>query len=104
MYKTIYPQAAYDMIKQGTVSIVDIRDTNSFLKSHLEQATHVTGENVAEFISGMDQQKALLVYCYHGNASQSAAAFFVENGFVDTYHLADGFEGWRKSGLPVYSE
>jgi len=92
------------MIQQGDVSIVDIRDTKSFFLSHLEQATHVTGENIAGFLAEADREKTLLVYCYHGNSSQSAAAYFVENGFVNTYHLADGFEGWCKSGLPIHSE
>ena len=85
MYKTIYPHAAYDMIKQGTVSIVDIRDTKSFLKSHLEQAMHATGENVAELISGMDQQKTLLVYCYHGNSSKGAAEYLANNWFLSVF-------------------
>ena len=46
MYKSVQPTDAYDMIKKDTVTIIDIRDSVSFEQGHLENAQHVTGENV----------------------------------------------------------
>ena len=37
----------------------------------------------------------LIVTCYHGNSSQSAAAYLVGQGFSDVYSLDGGFELWR---------
>jgi thiosulfate sulfurtransferase len=38
---------------------------------------------------------ALLVYCYHGNMSQSAAAYFGEQGFEEAYSMDGGFSDWE---------
>jgi len=35
------------------------------------------------------------VVCYHGNSSQSAAAYLISQGFSDVYSLDGGFELWR---------
>jgi thiosulfate sulfurtransferase len=35
------------------------------------------------------------VVCYHGNSSQSAAAYLVSQGFSEVYSLDGGFELWR---------
>ena len=76
------------------VQIVDVRDPQSFAAGHIEQAVHLDNTNLAEFIAGADQQAPLLVYCYHGNMSQSAAAYLAEQGFRDAYSLDGGFEAW----------
>ena len=36
-----------------------------------------------------------IVTCYHGNSSQSAAAYLVSQGFTDVYSLDGGFELWH---------
>ena len=33
--------------------------------------------------------------CYHGNSSQSAAAYLVGQGFSEVYSVDGGFELWR---------
>jgi thiosulfate sulfurtransferase len=37
----------------------------------------------------------LIVSCYHGNSSQSAAAYLCSQGFTEVYSLDGGFEVWR---------
>ena len=103
MYNAIEPTTAHALIQEGPVTIVDIRDPASFETGHVENARHVTGDDVDQFICGSDFNQPLLVYCYHGNASQSAAAYFGEQGFQDVYHLAGGFEAWRSEGFPIHS-
>jgi thiosulfate sulfurtransferase len=39
----------------------------------------------------------VVVCCYHGNSSQSAAQFLVEQGFTEVYSLNGGFEQWKVS-------
>ncbi len=101
MYKSIQPVSAHDMIEQDTVTIVDIRDSDAFEQGHVENAQHVSGENLEKFVETSDFNQPLLVYCYHGNSSQPAAAYFGDRGFEDVYHLVGGFESWRSSNLPI---
>jgi thiosulfate sulfurtransferase len=36
------------------------------------------------------------VYCYHGNSSLGAVAYFLENGFKNAASMSGGFEAWRQ--------
>jgi thiosulfate sulfurtransferase len=74
------------------VHIVDVRDEQSFESAHVEGALHLSGSSVAEFIATADCEKPVLVYCYHGNMSQSAAAYLAEQGFETAYSVDGGFE------------
>ncbi len=95
-FKHISIDASKTMIDEQTVSLVDIRDAASFALGHIETATLIDNENVQDYIRGADLDQPLIVYCYHGNASQSAAQFFIEQGFDDVYSLDGGFESWKQ--------
>ena len=74
------------------VHIVDVRDEQSYEAGHVENAIHLSGSNVASFVQSADQAKPVLVYCYHGNSSQSAAAYLAEQGFEATFSIDGGYE------------
>ena len=75
--------------------VVDIRDDASFAAGHIPSAIHIHNSNIQEFIDGADLDSPLLVCCYHGNMSQSAAAYFADKGFGDTYSIDGGFAAWQ---------
>ncbi len=77
--------------------IVDIRDQMSYAAAHIENAVHISNENIQDFLQKADRKRPLIVYCYHGNASKTAAAFFSDHGFEKTYSLEGGFEAWSAS-------
>lgn len=80
---------------QQSINIVDIRDPMSFNMGHIPNARLIDNSNVRNFIANADKQQPLVVCCYHGNSSQSAAEFFFQQGFVDVYSLDGGFEYWQ---------
>jgi thiosulfate sulfurtransferase len=84
------------LLRSEAVTIVDIRDRQSFEIDHMQNAHHVTGNNAKEFINKTNKDQPLLVYCYHGNSSQVAAKYFSENGFNQVYTLDGGFDIWRE--------
>jgi thiosulfate sulfurtransferase len=75
---------------------VDIRDPSSYRAAHIPGALHLHDGNVQEFIQKADKQQPLVVYCYHGNTSLGAVAYFMENGFADVSSMSGGFEAWRQ--------
>lgn len=87
---------ARELIAEKAI-VVDIRDAQSFASGSIADAVHISGDNVDEFISRSDLSTPLIVCCYHGNSSQSAAAYFSENGFLQTYSLDGGYEAWQES-------
>ena len=86
---------ATSLLDSDAVTIVDIRDRQSFEIDHMENAQHVTEENAKYFIDKTNKEQPLLVYCYHGNSSQIAAEYFSKNGFNQVYTLDGGFDIWR---------
>ena len=75
---------------------VDIRDPASYRQAHIPGALHLHDGNVQEFLQNTDKNKAVVVYCYHGNSSLGATAFLLENGFKDVASMSGGFEAWRQ--------
>ncbi|MFK3682937.1 thiosulfate sulfurtransferase GlpE [Pseudomonas sp. NPDC088890] len=93
-FKRIPPEQAQTLREQGAV-VVDIRDPQAFAAGHISGATHLDNHSVADFIRNADLDKPTVVVCYHGNSSQSAAAYLVGQGFSEVYSLDGGFELWR---------
>lgn len=82
-------------LQSGAVTLADIRDPASYARGHLANATHLSNQNLAEFIEEADKSLPLVVYCYHGNSSQGAAQYLSNQGFKDVYSMDGGFEAWK---------
>jgi thiosulfate sulfurtransferase len=79
------------------LQIIDIRDEQSYANGHIRSALHLDNTSVQPFVENADTTKPLLIYCYHGNMSQSAAAYFSEQGFEEAYSMDGGFTDWEVS-------
>ena len=93
-FKRIPPEQAQTLREQGAV-VVDIRDPQTYAAGHISGSRHLDNHSVADFIRGADLDAPTVVVCYHGNSSQSAAAYLISQGFSDVYSLDGGFELWR---------
>ena len=103
MYLELAPADAHDAITDEEVTLVDIRDPESFQAAHLVDAVHINDSNIHEFLETANRQQPLIVYCYHGISSVGAASFFSEQGFEKVSHIEGGFEAWQQNGLPTCS-
>jgi thiosulfate sulfurtransferase len=52
-------------------------------------------QTMKDFLDKTDPEAALVVYCYHGNSSQGATDYLLEQGFKNVRSLNGGFESWR---------
>ena len=95
-FKRISPEQAQALRDQGGV-VVDIRDAQSYANGHIAGSTHLDNHSLPDFIAAADIDHPLIVTCYHGNSSQSAAAYLIHQGFSDVYSLDGGFELWRQT-------
>jgi thiosulfate sulfurtransferase len=93
-YRCISPQQAAELIDNGA-AVVDIRDAQSFFALHITGALNLSNDNLHDFIAEADMERPLIVCCYHGISSQSAAGFLVHQGFDEVYSLDGGFEAWQ---------
>lgn len=88
-------RALLDAAPENGLQVVDIRDEQSFARGHISSALHLDNSVVQAFVENADTSKPLLVYCYHGNMSQSAAAYFGDLGFEEAYSMDGGFSDWE---------
>jgi thiosulfate sulfurtransferase len=83
-------------LDQQDCMFVDIRDPGSYRAARIPGAVHLHDGNVQEFIESADKSRDVIVYCYHGNSSLGAVAYFLENGFKNVASMSGGFEAWRQ--------
>ncbi|MCB9555021.1 MAG: thiosulfate sulfurtransferase GlpE [Deltaproteobacteria bacterium] len=95
-FKEIDVDGAKQALDSGAATFLDIRDPASFASGHVRGALQLADRQALEaFIAEQDRSKRLIIYCYHGNSSRDAAAFFSQQGFSEVYSMVGGFEHWR---------
>jgi thiosulfate sulfurtransferase len=93
-FKRIDPVACQQLLESTAATLLDIRDPQSFRSGHIDNALHIEDIDLERFVEEEPKNKPLVICCYHGISSQSAAAYFAEKGFTDVYSLDGGYEGW----------
>lgn len=82
--------------------ILDVRDQRSYAAGHIPAAQSVSEADIYRLVTSQPKQRPVLIYCYHGNASQTYAQTFVDFGFEEVFSLDGGFEHWREAGdVPI---
>ena len=95
-YKCIAIDEAKILIETREVALADIRDARSFADASICDSVNVSEANVEEFLTQTNQEKPIIVICYHGNSSKGAAEYFFGRGYKEVYSLDGGFEAWRQ--------
>jgi len=72
--------------------VLDARDTPSFARAHLEGAQHFDQTQLPELLRVTPKAAHVVVYCYHGHASQGIAGLFGSSGFSSAFSVDGGFE------------
>jgi len=95
-FEEIDIEKAKELIAQGGITIVDVRDSDSFEEGHIDGAVSVNDTNIGEFVDSTDKSKPVLCYCFMGFSSQNAAQYFKEQGFETAYSMIGGYTEWQK--------
>ncbi len=96
-FQRIGVDKAAELLQRGDVALLDVRDAGSYQKAHIDKAQWVSQANLYDVLSSVPKDKPVLIYCYHGNASQTYAQIFNDFGFKDVYSLDGGFEHWAQA-------
>lgn len=95
-YKNISITDAKKLIQEANPMILDCRATPDYKAEHLENALHLHEGLKESLVKRGDKQRSLLIYCYHGHASEHLAEFFSDFGFAHVYSLEGGYTAWQK--------
>ncbi len=85
------------------VRLIDVREQHEWDEAHLEQATHVPQDEVAERIDELapDRAQRLLLHCRTDNRSARVADLLAELGYEDVGVVEGGIVAWEQAGLPL---
>jgi rhodanese-related sulfurtransferase len=96
-FQRISSKQAVDLIQRaraGTkaLALFDSRDQTTFSKSHIIGADHLNEQTFGEVVSSLPKEVPVMIYCYHGNASQIYASMFADFNFREVYSVDGGYE------------
>ncbi len=91
---------AKTLFSRGDLVVFDVRDVGSFEAGRVDHARHLSSSTLSGALGATAKSRPILIYCFHGNASQEYARIFSDFGFSEVYSLDGGYEAWR-ARLPV---
>ncbi len=95
MYETIPVNDLDRWLEQGyTGRIVDLRDPESFYRSHLYDAENYPYEELMENPSVLTGEAPVLFYCSRGSESMLACNYYSRQG-LEVYNLGGGYRYYR---------
>jgi rhodanese-related sulfurtransferase len=96
-FRRIQPLQARDLLAHPDIRIIDVREKNSFEQGRIGAAQYAGMPEVERMFFSLDKNKPVLIYCYHGHASQTYAQMFADFGFPEVYSLDGGYQGWQQA-------
>lgn len=102
-FESITPKSAYELLQNDrTTVLLDVRTPDEFSKEHIQGATLIPVQVLAQNLSMLSEvkDKKIIVYCHSGNRSVAASRILVENGF-NPLNVKGGITQWKADGLSV---
>ena len=78
--------------------LLDAREARHHMLSHLAGSTRLDGRNHERLLMREPKSRPVLIYCYHGNASQTWADMFTDFGFTEVADLVGGWTAIDRQG------
>ncbi|HEX7968053.1 MAG TPA: metalloregulator ArsR/SmtB family transcription factor [Stellaceae bacterium] len=89
-------------LKDGLVTVLDVRPADEFAAGHLPQAINIPLRELARRLRDLPKNREVVAYCRgpHCVLAFEAAALLRKHGFK-VRRLEDGYPEWKAAGLPV---
>ena len=96
-FQRITPAQAADQIRRSragikSLALFDSRDEASHHQSHIKGADHLSERSFGNVIATLPRNTPVMIYCYHGNASQVYAGMFADFRYSEVYSVDGGYE------------
>jgi rhodanese-related sulfurtransferase len=96
-FQRLAPRLAADLIQRsraGTLplALFDVRDAQSFARGHIKGADPLSERDFGGTVQSLPKHTPVMIYCYHGNASQVYAGMFADFRYREVYSVDGGYE------------
>lgn len=99
----VSPERAAELIEDGAVQLVDVREPYEVEAGRLQGARHIELERLASEAETIERDRPVLFYCRLGSRSAMAAQAFRRAGY-ESFTLTGGLTAWHGRGLPIEPE
>jgi rhodanese-related sulfurtransferase len=101
MIRSLTPQQAKELMAQGDVDVVDVREPREWSGGHLPGSRLVPLDRLRESPKASLPRDGILFVCAAGVRSQTAARLAEASGLARVYSLVGGTRSWASAGLPL---
>lgn len=88
------------LLAEPGIVVLDVRDPKSYAQAHMAGAKNASIANLSAVMAETPKAAPILIYCYHGYASQEYAQVFSDFGYLNVFSLDGGWEAWRQHAAP----
>jgi len=92
------------LVKDGKVTLVDVRTAKEFAEGHIEGAINVDWKNrhfAENALKNITDDKPVAIYCRSGNRATRAMFAMGAIGFKEVYNLEKGIKSWKAAEMPL---
>ena len=104
MVKPLSPKQAEELIAQGGVEVIDVREPHEWIDGHVPHARLVPLAELRRNPKAALTHDGVIFVCAAGVRSETAARLAAQQGFKAVYNLTGGTRAWVKAGLALDHE
>jgi rhodanese-related sulfurtransferase len=93
-------QQVAELLKDGDVQLIDVRQTYEHEAGRIAGARHIELAQLAGEVETIDRDRPVVFYCHSGARSAMATEAFRGAGF-DAHNMLGGLVDWEAAGLPL---
>jgi rhodanese-related sulfurtransferase len=102
MLKTISPADAAALLRQGSATLVDVREPDEHARERIPGARNLPLSRLDHAELAPQQGGVVLFHCRSGaRTSGNAARLGAKAGACEAYLVEGGLDAWKRAGLPV---
>ena len=98
-FRNISVADAKALIATRSPVIFDVRAKDAYDQAHIGGAQHLTVVLMSQITARLPNDIPVLIYCYHGFASQEWGQIFSDFRYQEVYSLEGGYEAWHQAVL-----
>jgi hydroxyacylglutathione hydrolase len=100
-YPVVTAQEIGSKVKQGEVTMIDVRGLSEWQESHISEARHIMLGYLSERLAEVPTGKPVVMQCQSGVRSAIAASILQAGGVTNVMNLKGGIGAWAAAGLPL---
>lgn len=92
VFSCIPGQTAAELLRAEPLAVLfDVRDAAAYRAGHIDGAVHLGEDRLLAWMKRIPREVAVIIYCYHGNASKAYAQMFADFHFKRVFSVDGGY-------------